>query len=150
MWLILRHAHILVCFHLPCKTVQCDLCWCKSLQFLCLFSKPPSIFYLPVTITALFRTKFRMDFPFDLQELPAFAIIGWERGARACRSWWGHNPGAMFENMPRKHTAWFWCHITRQFWLFGNICVVDICTLLKHILRIDARQWKCIIYNIIY
>ncbi|EPQ05606.1 Chloride channel protein 1 [Myotis brandtii] len=28
------------------------------------------------TITALFRTKFRMDFPFDLQELPAFAVIG--------------------------------------------------------------------------
>ncbi|XP_067603360.1 chloride channel protein 1 isoform X2 [Pseudorca crassidens] len=29
-----------------------------------------------VTITALFRTNFRMDFPFDLQELPAFAAIG--------------------------------------------------------------------------
>uniref|UniRef100_A0AAY4D070 CBS domain-containing protein n=1 Tax=Denticeps clupeoides TaxID=299321 RepID=A0AAY4D070_9TELE len=29
-----------------------------------------------VTITALFRTNFRMDFPFDLKELPAFAIIG--------------------------------------------------------------------------
>ncbi|XP_054869692.1 chloride channel protein 1 isoform X3 [Amphiprion ocellaris] len=29
-----------------------------------------------VTITALFKTNFRMDFPFDLQELPAFAIIG--------------------------------------------------------------------------
>ncbi|MEQ2158531.1 hypothetical protein GOODEAATRI_013307, partial [Goodea atripinnis] len=29
-----------------------------------------------LTITALFRTNFRMDFPFDLQELPAFAIIG--------------------------------------------------------------------------
>ncbi|POI34116.1 hypothetical protein CIB84_002132, partial [Bambusicola thoracicus] len=29
-----------------------------------------------VTITALFRTNFRMDFPFDLQELPAFAVIG--------------------------------------------------------------------------
>ncbi|KAM8815545.1 chloride channel protein 1 isoform 3-T3 [Rhynchonycteris naso] len=28
------------------------------------------------TITALFRTNFRMDFPFDLQELPAFAVIG--------------------------------------------------------------------------
>ncbi|XP_061823849.1 chloride channel protein 1-like [Nerophis lumbriciformis] len=28
------------------------------------------------TITALFRTNFRLDFPFDLQELPAFAIIG--------------------------------------------------------------------------
>ncbi|KAM5204980.1 chloride channel protein 1 isoform 1-T1 [Hipposideros larvatus] len=28
------------------------------------------------TITALFRTSFRMDFPFDLKELPAFAIIG--------------------------------------------------------------------------
>uniref|UniRef100_A0A8C9EXX5 Chloride voltage-gated channel 1 n=1 Tax=Pavo cristatus TaxID=9049 RepID=A0A8C9EXX5_PAVCR len=31
---------------------------------------------LPITITALFRTNFRMDFPFDLQELPAFAVIG--------------------------------------------------------------------------
>ncbi|XP_037129075.1 chloride channel protein 1 isoform X1 [Syngnathus acus] len=29
-----------------------------------------------VTITALFKTNFRKDFPFDLQELPAFAIIG--------------------------------------------------------------------------
>ncbi|XP_072317123.1 chloride channel protein 1 [Eucyclogobius newberryi] len=29
-----------------------------------------------VTITALFKTNFRMDFPFDLQELPAFALIG--------------------------------------------------------------------------
>ncbi|KAM7160858.1 chloride channel protein 2 isoform 2-T2 [Macrochelys suwanniensis] len=28
------------------------------------------------TITALFKTRFRMDFPFDLQELPAFAVIG--------------------------------------------------------------------------
>ncbi|XP_055002473.1 chloride channel protein 1 [Sorex araneus] len=29
-----------------------------------------------VTITALFRTNFRMDFTFDLKELPAFAFIG--------------------------------------------------------------------------
>ncbi|NXL86816.1 CLCN2 protein, partial [Alectura lathami] len=28
------------------------------------------------TITALFKTRFRLDFPFDLQELPAFAFIG--------------------------------------------------------------------------
>lgn len=33
-------------------------------------------FYPTVTITALFRTNFRMDFPFDLKELPAFAVIG--------------------------------------------------------------------------
>ncbi|KAM7421032.1 hypothetical protein PAMA_015291 [Pampus argenteus] len=37
----------------------------------CCFGTP-----LGVTITALFKTNFRMDFPFDLQELPAFAIIG--------------------------------------------------------------------------
>lgn len=36
----------------------------------------PRPFSPVVTITALFRTNFRMDFPFDLQELPAFAIIG--------------------------------------------------------------------------
>ena len=29
------------------------------------------------TITALFKTSFRPDFPFDLQELSAFAFIGW-------------------------------------------------------------------------
>uniref|UniRef100_UPI00358F5B4B chloride channel protein 2-like isoform X2 n=1 Tax=Myxine glutinosa TaxID=7769 RepID=UPI00358F5B4B len=28
------------------------------------------------TITALFKTNFRIDFPFDLQELPAFVVIG--------------------------------------------------------------------------
>uniref|UniRef100_A0A3P9IP86 Chloride channel 2c n=1 Tax=Oryzias latipes TaxID=8090 RepID=A0A3P9IP86_ORYLA len=28
------------------------------------------------TITALYKTHFRLDFPFDLQELPAFAVIG--------------------------------------------------------------------------
>ncbi|NXA31190.1 CLCN2 protein, partial [Eudromia elegans] len=28
------------------------------------------------TITALFKTRFRLDYPFDLQELPAFAVIG--------------------------------------------------------------------------
>uniref|UniRef100_A0A7N6AZI4 Chloride channel, voltage-sensitive 2a n=1 Tax=Anabas testudineus TaxID=64144 RepID=A0A7N6AZI4_ANATE len=28
------------------------------------------------TITALFKTRFRLDCPFDLQELPAFAILG--------------------------------------------------------------------------
>uniref|UniRef100_A0A3B1IS24 Chloride channel, voltage-sensitive 2a n=1 Tax=Astyanax mexicanus TaxID=7994 RepID=A0A3B1IS24_ASTMX len=28
------------------------------------------------TITALFKTRFRLDFPFDLQELPAFVVLG--------------------------------------------------------------------------
>ncbi|XP_035857374.1 chloride channel protein 2-like isoform X3 [Sander lucioperca] len=32
------------------------------------------------TITALFKTSFRLDFPFDLQELPAFAVIGIANG----------------------------------------------------------------------
>lgn len=37
----------------------------------------PLYFFSPLeTITALFKTRFRLDFPFDLQELPAFAVIG--------------------------------------------------------------------------
>ncbi|XP_062417610.1 chloride channel protein 2-like [Pungitius pungitius] len=28
------------------------------------------------TITAIYQTRFRLDFPFDLQELPAFAVVG--------------------------------------------------------------------------
>lgn len=35
-----------------------------------------SLFFFSETITALFKTRFRLDFPFDLQELPAFAILG--------------------------------------------------------------------------
>ncbi|XP_040606998.1 chloride channel protein 2 isoform X4 [Mesocricetus auratus] len=37
----------------------------------CCFAAP-----IGETITALFKTRFRLDFPFDLQELPAFAVIG--------------------------------------------------------------------------
>lgn len=37
---------------------------------------PPLCFLPSETITALFKTRFRLDFPFDLQELPAFAVIG--------------------------------------------------------------------------
>lgn len=67
--------------------------------FLSLIYIQLSHFVPSVTITALFRTNFRMDFPFDLQELPAFAIIGWERGARACRLWWGHSPEAVCDTL---------------------------------------------------
>lgn len=35
-----------------------------------------SVFSTAETITALFKTRFRLDCPFDLQELPAFAILG--------------------------------------------------------------------------
>ncbi|NXY39883.1 CLCN2 protein, partial [Pomatorhinus ruficollis] len=34
------------------------------------------------TITALFKTRFRLDFPFDLQELPAFATLCGQSGRR--------------------------------------------------------------------
>ncbi|KAG5847743.1 hypothetical protein ANANG_G00129460 [Anguilla anguilla] len=37
----------------------------------CCFAAP-----IGETITALFKTRFRLDFPFDLQELPAFAVLG--------------------------------------------------------------------------
>ncbi|XP_032619767.1 chloride channel protein 2-like, partial [Chelonoidis abingdonii] len=39
-------------------------------------SPPHRVSSPPETITALFKTRFRVDFPFDLQELPAFAVIG--------------------------------------------------------------------------
>lgn len=35
-----------------------------------------SLRHIAETITALFKTRFRLDFPFDLQELPAFAVLG--------------------------------------------------------------------------
>lgn len=48
-------------------------------QVRALNTTPASLCYsafLSETITALFKTRFRLDFPFDLQELPAFAVIG--------------------------------------------------------------------------
>ncbi|NXX44349.1 CLCN2 protein, partial [Tricholaema leucomelas] len=41
-----------------------------------LLPSPADLCHPPETITALFKTRFRLDFPFDLQELPAFAVIG--------------------------------------------------------------------------
>uniref|UniRef100_A0A3Q2Q5E5 Chloride voltage-gated channel 2 n=1 Tax=Fundulus heteroclitus TaxID=8078 RepID=A0A3Q2Q5E5_FUNHE len=51
------------------------------------------------TITALFKTRFRLDFPFDLQELPAFAILGWSR-LSLCRIACGFG-GALFVYLNR-------------------------------------------------
>lgn len=32
--------------------------------------------FISETITALFKTNFRIDFPFDVEEFVAFALIG--------------------------------------------------------------------------
>lgn len=73
---------------LTLSPVHCDLVWSRvawsgwlvwqRLVFHSPHSLHLSVISLPPeTITALFKTRFRLDFPFDLQELPAFAVIGW-------------------------------------------------------------------------
>lgn len=69
--------------------LHCDLVWSRVYSttvrnarhpFLSLPSLHSPILWFVCsseTITALFKTRFRLDFPFDLQELPAFAVIGW-------------------------------------------------------------------------
>uniref|UniRef100_A0A6Q2XMC5 Chloride channel protein n=1 Tax=Esox lucius TaxID=8010 RepID=A0A6Q2XMC5_ESOLU len=57
-----------------------------------------------VTITALFRTKFRMDFPFDLQELPAFAIIGISCGFLGAFFVWLNRQVVLFMRKPNAMT----------------------------------------------
>ena len=60
--------------------VQLDITWrniaiCKTTEFW------PQLTFTE-TITALFKTDFKVDFPFDPQELFVFALIGW---VCACR-----------------------------------------------------------------
>uniref|UniRef100_A0A8B9JFN0 Chloride voltage-gated channel 1 n=1 Tax=Astyanax mexicanus TaxID=7994 RepID=A0A8B9JFN0_ASTMX len=55
-----------------------------------------------VTITALFRTKFRMDFPFDLQELPAFAINSLFDNFTWTKIWGSASPPGL-----GRSSAWF-------------------------------------------
>lgn len=75
----------LLCCHLQCLYLQSAGCVEQGRRYI-----HPSLFnikemwlctgtlcFSSETITALFKTRFRLDFPFDLQELPAFAILGW-------------------------------------------------------------------------
>uniref|UniRef100_A0A8C6NZA8 Chloride channel, voltage-sensitive 1a n=1 Tax=Nothobranchius furzeri TaxID=105023 RepID=A0A8C6NZA8_NOTFU len=57
-----------------------------------------------VTITALFRTNFRMDFPFDLQELPAFALIGISCGFLGAFFVWLNRQVVLFMRRPNAMT----------------------------------------------
>lgn len=49
------------------------------------------------TITALFKTSFRIDFPFDPQEFIAFAFIGWVRGVTVLS--YSREPGTSKESV---------------------------------------------------
>lgn len=76
----------LLCCHLQCLYIQGSGCVEQGGRYiyLSLFninvwecgSRLKKSYFSSETITALFKTRFRLDFPFDLQELPAFAILG--------------------------------------------------------------------------
>uniref|UniRef100_A0A3P8Z3S8 Chloride channel protein n=1 Tax=Esox lucius TaxID=8010 RepID=A0A3P8Z3S8_ESOLU len=78
-----------------------------------------------VTITALFRTKFRMDFPFDLQELPAFAIIGISCGFLGAFFVWLNRQVVLFMRKPNAMTRF----LTRHRLIFPAVVTLVIATL---------------------
>uniref|UniRef100_A0A8C7UUB5 Chloride channel, voltage-sensitive 1a n=1 Tax=Oncorhynchus mykiss TaxID=8022 RepID=A0A8C7UUB5_ONCMY len=78
-----------------------------------------------VTITALFRTKFRMDFPFDLQELPAFAIIGISCGFLGAFFVWLNRQVVLFMRKPNAMTRF----LTRHRLIFPGVVTLVIATL---------------------
>ena len=45
--------------------------------FLIIFTTMLFLFLATETVTALFKTNFNVDFPFDVEEFIAFALIGW-------------------------------------------------------------------------
>ncbi|KAM3858545.1 chloride channel protein 1a [Diretmus argenteus] len=78
-----------------------------------------------VTITALFRTKFRMDFPFDLQELPAFAIIGISCGFLGAFFVYLNRQVVLFMRRPNAMTRF----LTRHRLIFPAVVTLVIATL---------------------
>ncbi|XP_053717936.1 chloride channel protein-like isoform X1 [Synchiropus splendidus] len=78
-----------------------------------------------VTITALFRTNFRMDFPFDLQELPAFAIIGIICGFLGAFFVYLNRQVVVFMRRPNAMTRF----LTRHRLLFPAVVTLVIATL---------------------
>ncbi|KAK6323685.1 hypothetical protein J4Q44_G00060240 [Coregonus suidteri] len=78
-----------------------------------------------VTITALFRTKFRMDFPFDLQELPAFAIIGISCGFLGAFFVWLNRQVVLFMRKPNAMTRF----LTRHRLIFPGVVTLVIASL---------------------
>uniref|UniRef100_A0A4W6FRD7 Chloride channel, voltage-sensitive 1a n=1 Tax=Lates calcarifer TaxID=8187 RepID=A0A4W6FRD7_LATCA len=78
-----------------------------------------------VTITALFRTNFRMDFPFDLQELPAFAIIGISCGFLGAFFVYLNRHVVLFMRRPNAMTRF----LTKHRLLFPAVVTLVIATL---------------------
>ncbi|CAJ1083069.1 chloride channel protein 1-like [Xyrichtys novacula] len=78
-----------------------------------------------VTITALFRTNFRMDFPFDLQELPAFAIIGISCGFLGAFFVYLNRQVVLFMRRPNAMTRF----LTRYRLVFPAVVTLVIATL---------------------
>ncbi|XP_012685024.1 chloride channel protein 1a [Clupea harengus] len=78
-----------------------------------------------VTITALFRTKFRMDFPFDLQELPAFAVIGIACGFMGAFFVYLNRQVVLFMRKPNTLTRF----LTRHRLIFPGVVTLLITTL---------------------
>ncbi|KAM4631445.1 chloride channel protein 1-like [Polymixia lowei] len=78
-----------------------------------------------VTITALFGTKFRMDFPFDLQELPAFAIIGISCGFLGAFFVYLNRQVVLFMRRPNAMTRF----LTRHRLIFPAVVTLVIATL---------------------
>uniref|UniRef100_A0A671XHG4 Chloride channel, voltage-sensitive 1a n=1 Tax=Sparus aurata TaxID=8175 RepID=A0A671XHG4_SPAAU len=78
-----------------------------------------------VTITALFRTNFRMDFPFDLQELPAFAIIGISCGFLGAFFVYLNRQVVLFMRRPNAMTRF----LTRHRLIFPAVVTLVIATL---------------------
>ncbi|XP_041665271.1 chloride channel protein 1-like isoform X2 [Cheilinus undulatus] len=78
-----------------------------------------------VTITALFRTNFRMDFPFDLQELPAFAIIGISCGFLGAFFVYLNRQVVLFMRRPNAMTRF----LTKYRLLFPAVVTLVIATL---------------------
>lgn len=63
------------------------------------------------TITALFKTSFRPDFPFDLEELLAFALIGVVAGFFGAFFVWVHRNYVLLRRRFRKYTKFLERHI---------------------------------------
>uniref|UniRef100_A0A8C5E5X5 Chloride channel protein 1-like n=1 Tax=Gouania willdenowi TaxID=441366 RepID=A0A8C5E5X5_GOUWI len=78
-----------------------------------------------VTISALFRTNFRKDFPFDLQELPAFAVIGISCGFLGAFFVYLNRQVVLFMRRPNAMTRF----LSRHRLLFPAVVTLVIATL---------------------
>lgn len=96
------------------------------------------------TLTAMFLTSFTMDFPYDPQELVAFAMIGVISGLGGAAYVWIHRQYVLFMRSSKRMNSF----LQKNRFLYPGILGLLVCFSLFYIPSIIIVQYQCFSFRL--